>query len=153
MSSVDGSVLAGDDHVVVLGVAESDAHAVANKLIELHLRELGMTVVNLGVCTPLADFADAVDAHPGAVAAVVGSVNGHAVADLRELPALRRRGRLACPVVVGGNLAIDPAHHAEARRRLLALGVDHVLGDMAELVPLLLALPAGERVATGAAGV
>ncbi|WP_253779807.1 cobalamin-dependent protein [Goodfellowiella coeruleoviolacea] len=135
-----------DDRVVVLGVAESDAHAVANRLIEFQLRELGFAVVNLGVCTPLADFADAVAAHPQARAVVIGSVNGHAVADLRDLPALRGAGRLPCPVVVGGNLTIDPADRPEAKRQLLALGVDHVLDDLTELAPLLLAPPDGAQV-------
>ena len=62
--------------MIILGVAESDAHAVANHLIAMHLREHGFDVLNLGVCTPLADFAAAHLAHPETNAVVIGSLNG-----------------------------------------------------------------------------
>ena len=124
---------------VILGVAASDAHAVANHLNAMHLREHGFHVVNLGVCTPLADFADAFDAHPDAEAVVIGSLNGHAPVDLRDLPTLRAAGRLRCPVIVGGNLSVG-SHKSELdRARLYELGVDHILDDPYEL-PLLLDL-------------
>ncbi|MFC4029967.1 cobalamin-dependent protein [Streptomyces polygonati] len=123
---------------VIIGVAESDAHAVANRLIEMQLRAHGLDVVNLGVCTPLSDFARAYAEHPGAEAVVIGSVNGHAYDDLRELPSLRAGGALCCPVVVGGNLSVG-SHKDEDddERRLRALGVDHVLTDATQLLLLL----------------
>ncbi|WP_232376406.1 cobalamin-dependent protein [Amycolatopsis aidingensis] len=120
--------------LVILGVAESDAHAVANRLIEMYLRAQGYLVVNLGVCTPLTDFADALAAHPEAVAVLIGSLNGHAYDDLRDLPALRAAGWLDRPVVVGGNLSVDGA---EGHAGLHALGVDHVARDEHELLALL----------------
>jgi methylaspartate mutase sigma subunit len=123
--------------LVILGVAESDAHAVANRLIAMHLGQAGFEVVNLGTCTPLADFAAALRRHPTAEAVLIGSLNGHAHADLRDLPALRAEGELRCPVIVGGNLAVGVDGSADARRRLLELGVDRVLTDAAELIPLL----------------
>jgi methylaspartate mutase sigma subunit len=125
------------NHTLLLGVAESDAHAVANHLIARQLRRHGFTVVNLGVCTPLTEFADAFDAHPHAAAVLIGSLNGHAYQDLRELPALRAAGRLRAPVVVGGNLSVGSAKDGSERRRLLDLGVDHIVPDVAQLVPLL----------------
>ncbi|MER5884169.1 cobalamin-dependent protein [Streptomyces sp. NPDC001941] len=125
------------DRLVVLGVAESDAHAVANQLIALQLREYGFTVVNLGVCTPLTDFADALDRHPEAEAVLIGSLNGHAHHDLRDLPALRAAGRLDRPVIVGGNLSVGSRKSEADHQRLLDLGVDHVLPDAGELVLLL----------------
>src|ERR1700754_4030317 len=141
MERITMSVLdSGATRTVVLGVAESDAHAVANKLIDLRLRELGFSVINLGVCTPLADFADAVTEHPQAIAVLIGSVNGHAPTDLRDLPALRAHGRLNRPVIVGGNLTIDPADRPAAKRLLEEFGVDHVLDDVDELEPLLASL-------------
>ncbi|MDF5753262.1 cobalamin-dependent protein [Spongiactinospora sp. TRM90649] len=128
-----------NERTVILGVAESDAHAVANHLIAMQLREHGFTVVNLGVCTPLADFADACDAHPEAEAVIVGSLNGHARTDLAALPELRAAGRLRLPVVLGGNLSVGSHKSADDHARLRALGVDHLVEDPGEL-PLLLDL-------------
>jgi len=125
------------ERVVILGVAESDAHAVANRLIALQLEEHGFTVMNLGVCTPLEEFADAADACPQAEAVLIGSLNGHAHHDLRRLPELRAAGRLRCPVVVGGNLSVG-SHKADADlQRLRDLGIDHLLDGAGELVLLL----------------
>jgi methylaspartate mutase sigma subunit len=133
---------------VVLGVAASDAHAVANQLIAHGLRAHGFTVVNLGVCTPVAEFADAVAAHPATIAVVIGSLNGHAHEDLRDLRAAKADGRIPCPVVVGGNLSVGGDRDATAARRLRELGVDHVLTDTAELLALLTRLAAGKAVPT-----
>lgn len=132
----------GPARTVLLGVAASDAHAVANQLICRHLRGHGFHVVNLGVCTPLTEFADALDREPAAEAVVIGSLNGHAYSDLVDLPELRRRGRLRRPVILGGNLSVGAHKQAGDLRRLGALGVDHILHDVAELVPLLDALHA-----------
>lgn len=121
---------------VVLGVAASDVHVVANHLIAMRLRHSGFLVVNLGVCTPLIEFADALDAHPAAEAVLIGSLNGHAYEDLRDLPELRRLGRLRCPVILGGNLSVATHDHA-AIRRLFDLGVDHILADADDLPDLL----------------
>jgi methylaspartate mutase sigma subunit len=122
---------------VALGVAASDAHAVANQLIAHGLRAHGFHVVNLGVCTPVAEFADAVAAHPDTIAVVIGSVNGHAHEDLRDLRAAKAAGRIPCPVVVGGNLSVGSHKDGNAARRLRELGVDHVLTDAAQLLTLL----------------
>ncbi|MEV4712763.1 cobalamin-dependent protein [Micromonospora sp. NPDC049374] len=124
---------------VIIGVARSDAHAVANHLIAMRLREAGFCVVNLGVCTPLEDFAEALVAHPDAEAVLIGSLNGHAYEDLRDLPALRAAGRLHCPLIVGGNLSVGSHKDGDERERLLSLGVDHIL-DEADQIPLLLDL-------------
>lgn len=122
---------------VILGVAASDAHAVANRLIAMQLAEHGFTVVNLGVCTPLVEFAAALLEHPEAEAVLIGSVNGHAVTDFADLPVLRADGMLDRPVIVGGNLSVGSRKDGRAADRLRALGVDHVLADAAELVLLL----------------
>ncbi|MDO0924965.1 cobalamin-dependent protein [Streptomyces sp. TG1A-8] len=123
--------------VIVLGVTASDAHSVANQLIAHHLRSEGYTVVNLGACTPVEEFARAVREHPGTLAVVIGSLNGHAYDDLRDLPAARATGELACPVILGGNLSVGSRKDPRALERLHRLGVDHILSEMGELVPLL----------------
>lgn len=134
---------------VILGVAKSDAHAVANHLIAMRLRFAGYTVINLGVCTPLEEFADALGRYPDAEAIVIGSLNGHAYEDLSDLPALRASSRIHCPVILGGNLSVGSHKDDNDRERLLALGVDHILDD-AEQIPLLLDLLRAAREAAPA---
>lgn len=132
--------------LVILGVAESDAHAVANQLIAHQLRASGFTVVNLGVCTPLADFAAACGRHPEAEAVLIGSLNGHAMQDLEGLLDFKLSGAIACPVIVGGNLSVGSHKEPDLCRRLLAQGVDLIAGDICELLPLLDTLHAGAAV-------
>ncbi|MBP1161549.1 cobalamin-dependent protein [Rhodococcus sp. PvR099] len=122
---------------VILGVAASDAHAVANHLIAHELDECGYYVVNLGVCTPIAEFAAAAREHPRAVAILIGSLNGHAHEDLRELAKVKEVGEITCPVIVGGNLSVGSAKSADSVERLYALGVDYVLDDASQIVGLL----------------
>lgn len=128
-----------DSPLVILGVTESDAHAVANHLIAMQLREYGYTVVNLGACTPLTDFAAAYEAHPQAEAVLIGSLNGHAYKDLINLPALRAAGKLRCPVILGGNLSVGSHKADDHHSRLRDLGIDHIVEDAHQL-PLLLDL-------------
>lgn len=135
---------------VILGVAESDAHAVANQLIARQLRQDGYAVVNLGVCTPLADFAAALRDSPHAVAVIIGSLNGHALEDMGALPALRAAGELSCPVILGGNLSVGSVKEAATLSRLRALGVDYILDDPGELAGVLDEL-ASQREAAAAA--
>ncbi len=126
--------------LVILGVAASDSHAVANHLIAHALRAQGLTVVNLGTCTPVAEFADACERHPEAEAVIVGSLNGHIHEDLHDLADAKRQGRIHCPVIVGGNLSVGSTKDDSAIAALYELGVDHVLNRPAELIPLLDAL-------------
>ncbi|MEU6236786.1 cobalamin-dependent protein [Kitasatospora sp. NPDC047058] len=125
------------DRVVILGVAASDSHAVANQLIAHALRTAGFTVVNLGTCTPVAEFAQACARHPRPLAVVIGSLNGQIHADLHDLAEAKRTGRIPCPVIVGGNLSVGSTKDASAVTRLHDLGVDRVLGSAAELLPAL----------------
>jgi methylaspartate mutase sigma subunit len=123
--------------VLILGVAASDAHAVANQLIAMMLRQKGFVVINLGVCTPLEEFAEAYRANPQAEAVLIGSLNGHAYEDLKPLPQLRSAGQLACPIIVGGNLSVGSHKGPETANRLRDLGIDHILQDPHELPALL----------------
>jgi len=122
---------------VVLGVAASDAHAVANHLIAYSLRANGFDVLNLGTCTPVSEFAEAAREHPDALAVVIGSLNGHVHEDLRDLRLARESGDIVCPVIVGGNLSVGSKKSALDTERLHALGVDHVLSRPQDLLVLL----------------
>ncbi|GAA2473308.1 cobalamin-dependent protein [Actinocorallia cavernae] len=137
--------------LVILGVAASDSHAVANQLIAHGLRAQGFDVVNLGTCTPVAEFAAACREHPEAEAVLIGSMNGHAYEDLRELPAARASGAVPCPVVLGGNLSVGSTKDAAATERLLALGVDRIVTDPSLLPAVLDELRAERARAAGRA--
>jgi methylaspartate mutase sigma subunit len=123
--------------IVVLGVAASDAHAVANHLIAYSLRAGGFDVVNLGTCTPVSEFAEAVRDNPEALAVVIGSLNGHVHEDLRDLREAKDTGDISCPVIVGGNLSVGSQKNLSDLDRLHALGVDHILSRPDQLPALL----------------
>ena len=129
---------------VILAVAASDAHVVANVLIAYELRQRNFNVVNLGPCTPVSALCDAVEQHPDAEAVLVGSLNGHAYEDLRGLPQARDEGRLDLPVILGGNLTVGARKRLSDLKRLYALGVTEILSDASQLVGTLNELrPAG----------
>jgi methylaspartate mutase sigma subunit len=127
----------GESPLVILGVTASDSHAVANHLISYRLRMQGFEVLNLGPCTTVEEFIEAYRSRPDAIAVVIGSLNGHAYEDLKELRDPRRRAALACPVILGGNLSVGSQKSEASLRRLYRLGVDHILEDSEALVPLL----------------
>ncbi|MEW2380059.1 cobalamin-dependent protein [Micromonospora sp. NPDC047812] len=118
-----------DGRTVILCVAASDSHVVANHLIAYLLRSHGFKVVNLGACTTVSDICDALRRWPEAEAVLVGSLNGHARQDLADLPEAKDRGAITCPVIVGGNLSITGDGDISKDAALYALGVDHILRD------------------------
>ena len=132
----------GSGATVILGVAASDSHAVANHLIAYGLRAEGYQVINLGTCTPVSEFAQACQENPHALAVVVGSLNGHVHEDLHDLSAAQHAGLITCPVIVGGNLSVGSHKDGSAIARLGDLGVTHVLSDPKELTPILAELAA-----------
>jgi methylaspartate mutase sigma subunit len=131
----------GQRGCIVMGVAASDAHVVANHLIAMYLRRQGFRVVNLGACTPTVEFMQAAAAcGDDLVAVVIGSLNGHALEDLADLPQARARYGIRAPVAVGGNLSVGAVKDARIEDRLQALGVDCVLRHPSQLVQALRAL-------------
>jgi len=80
---------------------------------------------------------DAVQDHPEAIAVIIGSLNGHAHEDLRDLRAAKEMGLITCPVIVGGNISVGSHKTSEAVDRLHDLRVDYVLKHPSELPPLL----------------
>jgi methylaspartate mutase sigma subunit len=126
-------MLAPEPSKVLLGVAASDAHAVANHLIAYHLRALGFQVINLGVCTPVSEFMRAHDEHPDVLAIAIGSMNGHALQDLRELKLLKQRHHVRCPVILGGNLSVGSRKRDSLEAELHEVGVTIILESPEEL--------------------
>ncbi|MBI4237786.1 MAG: cobalamin B12-binding domain-containing protein [Deltaproteobacteria bacterium] len=122
---------------IILGVTESDCHVVANRLIELQLRADGWSVLNLGVCTPVAEFAAAYAEHPDTPAILIGSLNGHGYDDLQTLPRYRERYDIHCPIVLGGNLSVGSQKTHADETRFYALGVTHILRELCQILPLL----------------
>jgi methylaspartate mutase sigma subunit len=119
---------------VVLGVAASDAHVVANHLIAMFLRRQNFEVINLGACTPTEDFMRAASQASDCVAVLIGSLNGHALDDLADLPRLRAQYRVDAPVLVGGNLSVGAIKDDRVVRELQALGVDMLLQHPRQLI-------------------
>jgi methylaspartate mutase sigma subunit len=127
---------------VVLGVAASDAHVVANHLIAMFLRRQQFDVINLGACTPTEDFLKAASNAPHLVAILIGSLNGHALEDLADLPLLKQRYHVKAPILVGGNLSVGAIKSDDIVESLLALGVDMVLQHPNQIVEALSILQA-----------
>lgn len=121
-------------NTVILGVASSDAHVVANHMIAYMLREAGFEVVNLGVTTPLQEFGEAYREHGDVLAIAIGSLNGHAYDDLQNLPLIAELYGITCPVIVGGNLSVGSRKDAADAQKLLALGVSKILANPRELL-------------------
>ncbi len=122
---------------IVLGVAASDAHVVANHLIAMFLRRKQFHVINLGACTPTEEFMRAASEADDLVAVLVGSLNGHVLEDLADLPVLKRRYGVAVPVIVGGNLSVGAIKDDSVIGALHALGVDMVLQHPNQLIAAL----------------
>ena len=122
---------------IILAVAASDAHVVANHLIAILLRDAGFEVINLGAATPILEIMETYQEHRDAIAIIIGSLNGHAVEDLRGLAASRRDWQVRCPVIVGGNLSVGARKTGDAERSLLADGVDVVVERPEDRLPVL----------------
>lgn len=91
---------------VVTGVVGNDIHVVANRLIEISLKERGFEVFNLGVNTYLEEFIDAV-VETNADVLLISSLNGEAEGWCRDLSFLKQRHDLRDVVfMIGGNLAV-----------------------------------------------
>jgi methylaspartate mutase sigma subunit len=124
-------------HTVILGVAASDAHIVANKLIEMALTDHGFNVVNLGACTTIDEFCQAYVQNKPVLAIVIGSLNGHAVNDITGLALAKRQYKVTCPVIVGGNLSVGSQKDSSIHQELYGLGVDVILHSPLELIAVL----------------
>ena len=91
---------------VVTGVVGNDIHVVANRLIEISLKERGFEVFNLGVNTYLEEFIDAV-VETNADILLISSLNGEAEGWCRNLEYLKKDYDLSNIIfMIGGNLGV-----------------------------------------------
>ncbi len=111
---------------VVTGVVGNDIHVVANRLIDISLRERGFRVFNLGVNTYLEEFIDAV-VETDADVLLISSLNGEAEGWCRDLPHLKRQYDLkGVTFMVGGNLAVGEVSPEEIVPKFENYGFDLV---------------------------
>ena len=111
---------------VVTGVVGNDIHVVANRLIEISLKERGFEVFNLGVNTYLEEFIDAV-IETDADLLLISSLNGEAEGWSRDLLFLKSRFDLAGVIfAIGGNLSVGEATQEELVPKYKAYGFDLV---------------------------
>ncbi len=111
---------------VVTGVVGNDIHVVANRLIEISLKERGFEVFNLGVNTYLEEFIDAV-IETDADVLLISSLNGEAEGWSRDLLFLKGRFDLdGVLFAIGGNLSVGEASQEDIVPKYKAYGYDLV---------------------------
>jgi len=122
---------------VIIAVAKSDAHVVANRMIHMMLLQEGYDVINLGVCTSVEEMVEAYQQHPDTVAVLIGSLNGHAYGDLLSLKQAKLKGQIGCPVVLGGNLSVGKEKTENMKNAFHQIGVDYVIDSADQILETL----------------
>ncbi len=111
---------------VVTGVVGNDIHVVANRLIEISLKERGFEVFNLGVNTYLEEFVDAV-IETAADVLLISSLNGEAEGWCRDLLFFKQKFDLkGVTFAIGGNLGVGETDAKEIIPKYKAYGFDLV---------------------------
>lgn len=111
---------------VVTGVVGNDIHVVANRLIDISLKERGFEVFNLGVNTHLEEFIDAV-IETNSKILLISSLNGEAEGWCRDLLFLKEKYDLHDIVfVIGGNLSVGESTNEEIVPKYKEFGFDLV---------------------------
>ncbi len=111
---------------LVLGVIGSDVHAVGNKILEISLKEAGVSVVNLGVLVSQKEFVEAA-LETNADAIMVSSLYGHGEIDVRGLrEALIEAGIGDTLMYIGGYLVVGSQEWTEVEAKFKNLGFDRV---------------------------
>ena len=110
---------------VVLGVIGSDAHVVGITILEQAFSAAGFTVINLGVQSSQAEFAEAAVAHD-AEAVLVSSLYGHAEQDCQGFHDVLEEHGVDVVTYIGGNLAVGQDDFEQTRETFEALGFDRV---------------------------
>ncbi len=110
---------------VVLGVIGSDAHVVGITILEHAFTAAGFDIVNLGVQTSSAEFADAAARH-NAEAVLVSSLYGHAEQDCQGFRDCLEDAGVDPVTYIGGNLAVGQDDFEQTRETFRELGFDRV---------------------------
>ncbi|WIV68216.1 methylaspartate mutase subunit S [Natrialbaceae archaeon AArc-T1-2] len=110
---------------VVLGVIGSDAHVVGITILEQAFSAAGFDVVNLGVQTSQAEFAEAAVEHD-AEAVLVSSLYGHAEQDCRGFHDVLEDAGVDAITYIGGNLAVGQDDFEQTRETFETFGFDRV---------------------------
>lgn len=111
---------------VVTGVVGNDIHVIANRLIEISLKERGFEVFNLGVNTYLEEFLDAV-VETNADILLISSLNGEAEGWCRDILFLKEKYNMAdVTFVIGGNLGVGETDGDEIVPKYKEYGFDLV---------------------------
>ena len=109
---------------VLIAVPESDCHVVACKLLEIYLRHLGYSVINLGVTTPNSEIAEAI-ARFRPIAVFISGQNGHALRDLAGLKDEMAARQCSAPLFIGGKVTVGPVRNWEVvRAQFAAIGFE-----------------------------
>lgn len=136
--------------LVVIGATVSDAHVVSIYLITIFLQEHGYEVVNLSCCNPTVNFFTALEPGRMPVAIVIANQNGSALADLQDLPALRRKHGSTVPVVLGGHYHVGCEPSESIDRQLYDLGLACIVDSPEALLAFLQGLRRPPAKAAGA---
>ncbi len=111
---------------VVTGVVGNDIHVVANRLIEISLKERGFEVFNLGVNTYLEEFIDAV-IETDADVLLISSLNGEAEGWCRDLLFYKQKFDFkGVTFVIGGNLGVGETKAEDIIPKYKSYGFDLV---------------------------
>jgi methylmalonyl-CoA mutase cobalamin-binding subunit len=98
------------------------------------LEESGYSVINRSCQNPVAELMAEAPDHQPVVAYVVCNQNGHALEDLRNLRSHKPAG---APVVLGGHYTLGCHNKIRQQNQLRAIGIDHFVETLEELLPLL----------------
>ncbi|MNF26774.1 methylaspartate mutase subunit S [compost metagenome] len=109
----------------LIATVESDSHMWNLVYLQLWLAEHGMSVKNLGSCTPVAVVLNALEQHRTQLL-VVSSVNGHGYSQGLELIRQVRRLHPHLPCVIGGKLTTCEDETLATRQPLIDAGYNHV---------------------------
>ncbi|MFP9192754.1 methylaspartate mutase subunit S [Natronosalvus vescus] len=132
---------------VVLGVIGSDAHVVGITILEQAFSAAGFTVINLGVQTSQAEFAEAAVAHD-AEAVLVSSLYGHAEQDCQGFQEVLEAHGVDAVTYIGGNLAVGQDDFEQTRETFEALGFDRVFDSETEPAEAIAALKRDLQITT-----
>ncbi len=114
------------DVTIVMGLIGHDVHAVANRIIEVTLRERGFNVINLRTDNTVDDFIDAV-VETNASAILMSSLNGEAenwCKGIRKKLAQVGFGHIL--IHIGGNLVVGEKNEADVITLFESYGFNRV---------------------------